>query len=531
MVKNTVMFSNEAALREGNARAAWKQRLTVEYFKNVKYNLPKVAPFDYRDIYTLVPLLVDISSVAKESEEIQREYFLAKLQVIEQDFVLSKDHKTRLPYLKKMYETVKTDYDIDWDNPTEIDHLFCSTRAQQMLGTMVERLPTEVLSLYPDKEGAQKLDNISIMNYVNTKKFRNAVARTYPELNENVDLGPKDEEDPASLLKDDVLLTLAGANDKNKNVALFDPDKISASTTDFLLGKDINITVTEKDPFNPKKVVEINFNNEDFFMQFLDSATGISSQCLNEFKTVAVYSKGFSDPKKDFFLINGKPLSKIIEEKEKDLGNDPQAGRKAKLAAGEMMRDALTDGKSVVTMMRTKILENGKVSFTHQELKVDLDKLNKIYRAKRSIFGKIMTAIGLRKANKFPSNKDRDAEQEKFKSTADYTSSLKATEDKFIETYNKNSQEARKTEEQKELKKGFAVKDKFINAYPEITGKVMEDNPDTIIKGNDKDKSSEREKLPPIMEVIEEEDMEIQAPIEEEDLAKSANKNSVANNF
>jgi hypothetical protein len=78
MSKNTVMLSNEAALREGNARAVWKRELTLEYFRNVKYNINQVAPFDHRDMYSLIPLLVDISSVANEPEDVKKEYFLAK---------------------------------------------------------------------------------------------------------------------------------------------------------------------------------------------------------------------------------------------------------------------------------------------------------------------------------------------------------------------------------------------------------------------------------------------------------------------
>ena len=56
----------------------------------------------------------------------------------------------------------------------------------------------------------------------------------------------------------------------------------------------------------------------------------------------------------------------------------------------------------------------------------------------------------------------------------------------------------------------------------------MENNPEAGLQNNAIDKEPDREKLPPIMEVIEEEDMEIQEPMEEEDLVKSVNKDSVA---
>ena len=35
---NTVMFSNEAALKRGNAIAAWKTKATLEYFRSPKFS-------------------------------------------------------------------------------------------------------------------------------------------------------------------------------------------------------------------------------------------------------------------------------------------------------------------------------------------------------------------------------------------------------------------------------------------------------------------------------------------------------------
>jgi hypothetical protein len=279
---------------------------------------------------------------------------------------------------------------------------------------------------------------------------------------------------------------------------------MTETTTAFLFGGEMEMTISKPDRDDPEVVEETHYNTEDFVKGFLGLTCGVSSQAVNEFRTVGVYAKGSGDYKKDFLLINGKPVSKLIEEKKQELGNDPKASQKALLSVGQMLREAMIDGKSVVTLMRPHMLENGRVSFTHQELKVDLDKLSKLYHEKRTSWGKFLAFVGIRKLNKFPTNRERDKNQEALKRTYDFRESIREAENKFIEQYNENSQKIRDNEMKKELEGKNVAKDKFINAFPEVVNvaRFAEYNDNVFIKNK-----AGRVKLGSIAEVLEEENV------------------------
>ena len=522
MPKNTKMISNEDALRRGHARALWKRNMTLDYFNNqVKYKINQVVPFDHRDIFSLVPLLIDISSVANQPDEIKKEYFLAKLQVIEQDFVLTKDPKTRLPYLKRMYETVKTDCDIDWDDEAQIDHLFCSTLSQQMLGMMVERLPEEVLSLYHDKEGAKKLDDISLLNYVYTSRFQNAVSRKYKELNKAINLGTGINDTQVYHMLEDIDIAISSPTLNKGNVATFDPYTLNESTRRYFLDGEIkDLKSYIPNAMNPKKIDVTHHNTNEFIDGFANYLYGVHSQTVNEFRVAGIYTKDSTGNNKDLVFINGKSASELVAEKQAELGDAVQAEH----TVAEMLRSAMTDGKSVVTLMRPKILEGGKVAFIHQELKVDLDKLNQVDREQNhNVFRRALDYVGLFKIRpRFVTNEERDANQASIKDSIDYKNALKSAEEKFVKVYNSNSQKIRDNDALKESKGKHVVKNKFVYTYPEVSIEEEENELDNGIENEQNiEDNAFREHLPSVIEAIEGVDHDVQEPIHEENLSKS----------
>lgn len=510
------MLSNESALREGYARAAWKRNICLEYFRNVKYKVSAITPFDDRDLYSLIPLLVDISSVVDRPEEEKKAYFLAQLKVIERDFVLTKDPSTRLPYLRRMYEEVRTDYNIDWDDPAQIDHLVCSTASQQMIATMGVRMPQEVFSLYSTKNEAQRLDSISMKNFINTRKFQNAVSRFDPDLNRQMGLGGVNEECPNTKIQDDITLAFAKAYDDGSNVAMLDPTAVSEFTKKLLLGYDI------EEDYIDNYDVEVHFDRNDAIYEFIGRCASVSMQTVNEFMTTGLYSS--VDDKYKFLFINGRSAKDLVSEKMERENIDDVA---AKRAVGEMVRNALVDGESIVSLMRPVVLEGGKVSFSHQEIKVDLDKLNKIERKeKHNIFRRILHAIGIRIPNKYPSNEARERNQEALKGDSQYQATMKTAEKNFITAYNQYSLKTREKEKESERKaqqkgKDNAVaKNKFLNAFPEITNAIPDSDLDVLNQSIYND--TEKVRLTSIMEDLkEDEEYEFSFAIDEDDLDAS----------
>jgi glycosyltransferase involved in cell wall biosynthesis len=184
-------------------------------------------------------------------------------------------------------------------------------------------------------------------------------------------------------------------------------------------------------------------------------------------------------------LIDGKSLKDIYEEQLNILKNTDTRTpeRDANRAMSKILRDSLTDGHSVVSVVRPNLAADGKVSFTHQEVKVDLDKLNKIERnEKHNAFRRALDYLRIYKIKpKYASNASRDERQSNYKNTADYKNMLASVEKKFIDTFNKNSLKTREKEDAKILenaqkgRKKEVERDRFLQAYPEISA-VGENN-------------------------------------------------------
>lgn len=470
MPKNPNILSNEEALRQANARVVWKRALTAAYFKGVDYELSKVVPFDDRDMYTLAPLLIDISSVEGRPESEKIDYFREKLKELEQDFILSKDPGTRLKYLKKMYESVSTSYDIDWNSVDEIDHLLCSMSAQQMLGTMMEKLPREIMSIYPTKEEAKKLDTISIKNYTNMTKIQNATFRYDNTINKSIDLCMFDSESYNSQISDQVSLAFAEAADKNSNIIVIDPTQLDTVKKHFL---NKPFSIDYKVPDNPNDpntdYTDMSFDSDDASKGFMSAIFNISGRTLNECMVVTNALGSIDLERAKLLLIDGRSVHDLVQEK---INNEGMENDKAIKEVGRLFRDALTDGKSIVTMLRPSVTADGKIDFDEQEIKVDLDKLNTAERnEKHNAFRRALDYLGISKIPpKYPSNKERDEKQAETLRSKELKNAIKAAKRDFVNAYNKRGKENREAEEKAILNNEKKVINyPFLHEFPEVS--------------------------------------------------------------
>lgn len=524
MPKNNVMISNKAALEAGIDRAAWKLEMGAEYFFNtVKYDISKLGFFDHRELRTVAAMLIDISPVANESEDVKREYYLGKLQVFEQEFLLSKDPEAKNRLLKKIYEEIATDIDIDWDNPAEIDHIACSLRVQQVLGTIADNTPQDVLKVYNTVAEAKRLDNISLKNMVSLGVFQNALVEQCPEIASKITAGVNFD-DYAYRFRNDVVNAFVKANEDGTNVATFDPNTSETFKRHFL-GDEFDLVFTKRDTnpqAEPGTMIEEHYTSDEAAKNFMEYIYTMADGTVNEHIVMSGYLKGHS--KEEMLFINGRPMSEIIAEQETVHANDPTPRKTALISAGRILRDALTDGTSVVSLMRPYLVEGGKVAFNHQEIKVDLDKLNKIERQeKHNIFRRMLHSIGIRIPNKYASNQERERNQSAIKGNSEYQAALKTAEKKFIDAYNKNSRE-KLDEETRKLndpnRKKPVVKDPLYNTCPEISAANPDSELDVLNESLYND--SEKVRLTSLFKDLEEDkDFEFSEPIDEEELDKS----------
>lgn len=489
MPRNPVMLSNDEAFREGLERAAWKRRMAMKYFAEVNYKVEKITEYDHRDLYSLATLLIDITPVANASEDEKIAYFKNEIKQLENDFVLTKNPQTRLPYLRRLYEEIALDCEIDWDSPEQIDHLCASVLAQQALGTMVEKLPSAVLSIFPTIEDAKRLDLINMKNYNNLGKFQAVVVGRDPNLLKNT-LGtggfPDTRENWLAFYSTDPIIK---AMEENSNVIMFDPTVFEPLKKHFLGDSFDYVTRVQNDPSDPNDISIEHFTEDDAAVILATQLAEVSGKTVNETRLTRVFSGGAENERRALVLIDGKSLKDIYEEQLNIRKNTDTRTpeRDANRAMAKILRDSLTDGHSVVSVVRPNLAADGKVSFTHQEVKVDLDKLNKIERnEKHNAFRRALDYLRIYKIKpKYASNAARDERQSEYKNTAEYKNMLASVEKKFIDTFNKNSLKTREKENAKILenaqkgKKKEVERDRFLQAYPEISA-VGENNEQEI---------------------------------------------------
>ena len=495
MPKNPVMLSNYDALKEGNERAAWKLQKTWDYFSNVTYKISDIKEFDYRDTFSLCTLLIDISEVMDQSEEVKEEYFKRELMKFEQDFILTKDPSTRIPYLRRLYNEIATDYNIDWDDPKQIDHLFCSVMAQQAIGTMSEKLPREILSLCPNEAEAKRIELINMKNATNIGEFQAIMSERYPDMIKNIRCSAALKAGHFTELTFTASRHFTEPSAVNDNVITFDPTS-SDIIKKHLLGDEFDlVTEVRYFPDDPNDVTIEHYTHDDVARNFTEAITEISRKTINETRLINIFNKDAEHDFKELVFINGRPLKDIYEEKLREHEGSRDANLKANIATGKAFRDAITDGRSVVTIMRPLLLENGKVSMNHQEIKVDLDKLNKIERKeKHNAFRRFLDYIHIYKIKpKYASNEARDAVQAEFKSREEYRNGLKEAEKNFIKIFNENAKKSR-VEEQKRLENDpTTVIDPFLAAYPKVS--LLEENDEPQINNQVSENEANRHSI------------------------------------
>lgn len=491
---NPVMFSNEQALRRGIERAKWKVDMGYEYLDGIDYNLKKTVFFDHREVVTIAALLIDISPVANATEEEKKAYYFEAFKRFEEEFILSNNETRKARFMQRLCDNLATSIEIDWDDEAAIEHLALSHKALQAPGTTVQKIPFEVLSMYSTKEEVQRIDGINIKCAINVEKFSNALASKYPALAELI--GSFDGDSPDYRLRIDVAKKMQEAIDNGTNQVIIEPAE-SETIKKLLFGDEFRVVDQKPVRSDPGTFIESSIDEREAAKTFMEAFYLNSGSTVNEHMTIVGYRENkekMEEKRADLLFINGRPMSEIIKEKNTELGHNGYIDMDALKDAGKVLRDALCDGQSVVSVMRPNMLPGGRIVFTHQEIKVNLDKLNELERSeKHNVFRRILDYFGIWKIQpKYPSNEQREAMQAEFKSSAEYRNSIKAAEKKFIDTYNENSRRKRAEEDElQKTSKDPVPRDKLFQAFPEVSNaaddRALDDNINEPVNYNNND--------------------------------------------
>lgn len=424
----TSTLGNTSVLKIASENVSWRMYTAKAFAESV----PKGA-YDIRHISDISCVLFD----AETSKEKRDAYFYGELQKMAEAFSTT-DPKTGkpypeaiLPYIKDLFE--RATYDdaaVDWDNVKDVENVLATMKASQALATLVRDFPDEILHLYPSGEAIARMDAISAKTSLLYLKLRTFMSRN-PEILDaagDLALGRDDRFDTA---KNDLTVNLGtaifDARLAGRNVVTIDPSQDELMIQHFM-SKSFETEIlggTET------------YDDVEYAKDFMAAIGSVYLHTSMEQIPTSLIGKGADVDHEDYqnLYINGKSVSAIIVERASKKGIN---GFSAQREVAKLFRDALTDGKSVVTLMQSVISAEGKTEFRHQEIKVDLDKLNAIdkERGNYSRFRRFLDRRGWWKIQKFPSNKSRDAKQERVKESADFKSSIRAAEDTYINNYN-----------------------------------------------------------------------------------------------
>lgn len=419
----TQMMNNKQVILRAAASANWKKERASKCVN--KYFAGNMPVYDHRNILNIAALSIDMSAVPQSEREA---YFDAEVVKIIDAFEGKTDIK---PYMEKMYSLIAVDDNIDWSNEAQVENLLVSLLTNQALNTMTYDFPKETIDLYKTRENLKRIDEIVNKSDI----FYNKICAKMTELdfheqiNKLVPVGLKKTGmylAPETQIETEITEMVWRNNGKENNTVMLDA-AINEHAKNFFFGKEVQMY----HPVNGSMV-----DTNEYAKCYLLGVTQAAKHSAIEQMTIVTLTagSGYEMDYDDLTHINGKSISELRGElKQKGI-----FGENAQIALGKMLRDALTDGKSVVTTTRFSPAADGTMRIEHKEVKVDLNKLNEIDRkeTRYNPIRRFLDTIGLWKIQRFPTNEQRDAKQAKVKQDPNYVNSMRALEDKVFDVYN-----------------------------------------------------------------------------------------------
>ena len=428
------MFTNIDVLNQARQRYHRKVVLARQAAGRVPKPVDKEGKpidMDVRHPTDIAALIIDTTGVPEEEREA---YFLKQAEEITKAFY-TLDEKTEFPYpeaikpyIKMVYDKMPREMSFDWDNVEDVERLLAMIQVSQTFATFVKDFTSLVFELYPTAADVNWIDNFTANATLICHDARlNLASITDPYAeSERMELSRQKYDSLENRVVSEVSHPIFDARIKGSNDIYLD-----VTASDFTKKHFLNTPF--EDTFD-----EDYYNSDGYGKTYLELfAAAYKNASIEQMSDNAIADATKKDTIEfDRLLINGKPVNEILRELQEE---QEYSVFDSKVLAGRMFRDALTDGKSVVTLMQVKTAADGTAEFCHQEIKVDLDQLNKVDREEGnySWFRKLLDWANIWKIPpRFQTNDARDAAQVMLKESKDFKDALRAAEDKFLDAYN-----------------------------------------------------------------------------------------------
>lgn len=417
---------NKEVVINAAKKLAWKKARA----ERVKYNRFKGAerPYDDRNISELALLLIDVDKFPPDKKE---ELFDAEVEKIIDAFEGKTDIK---PYIQSLFDNTVISDDIDWSDQKQVEMLLATMKNTQDHATLFKNFKLQTFGIYSTHEQIEALDAKIGRAYTLYLNVGEALKKAgiAPTVDSHFQLGLHER---ASIVSNFTLTARDASTDVfdamingEKNVTI-DPTKYENSKKFFLKQK---IEETEWDGTE--------FTEDDYAREYINALCKTSEKTSIEQLMMSNLIDADEDLEfgyPNMLFINGKSFLQISQEMAEKHGYNRNNRAVGDMLAGKILRDALTDGKSVVSLLRMSYTTQGTVKFTHQDVKVDLDKLNEVDRqeTKYSYFRRLLDRFGIFKIQKYPTNASRDAKQAKTREKTKHHNAMREAENKILELY------------------------------------------------------------------------------------------------
>ena len=361
-MKEQALFSNLDVVR-----SVYKdmERVLGWYRKYYVENDETRQIYDHRDIQPYSYLLIDLESIDEPGAE---ERFKTELENFQKAFD-TLDPKTQRPYpenikpyLKRLYTETHGSmrFDIDWNNKKETAKFMRQMVLLQTIGTMVDKFPQEYFEIFPDPAERAKIDAgiITAMGIYNRASLTLQQAGIHMEVLNILTLMTL----PASHMTEfgEYFNTLAGP------ALLKGEDIVIDATVDPIMEDYFSGNIIEEEQFDPMSGTMDPYEDDNAGTDIWNGIEGMVKNAHTEWMTI---DRCGSVRTMDHFLINGRTLSELIQER----------GLHQVLTyplAGDLLRNALTDGKSRVELVKFSSDASGEIKIDYVPIKLDLDKLS-----------------------------------------------------------------------------------------------------------------------------------------------------------
>lgn len=486
------MFTNSEALISALRRAKRKTDMALKLIEEMSDGKNKL--YDKRNLTPMAAILIDTGEVP----EAQRDEFLkSEVTKLVNAFNTVDPNTGRpfpeaiKPYIEKMYKSIPTDLEsINWNDERQVEKFIYTLPLDQCSSTMLLDFKKESFELFPSATELEQLDATLTKMHFNYLKAEGVLKSKVNNIKDYLNIASTNIDGIETKIETAIGSAVADATLNGSNVISIDPEE-HPRLMDCLLKKEFS----EDEVFDAERGDVNTYTDLTCRKNILYELTKTYSRNPVEQMVVNKLLESDEFDENSLLFINGKPMSDIVNEIRK---NENKSAFEANNDAAMMLRDALTDGKSVVSVMKVGFDKDGNTHFRHQDVKVDLDKLNrKNFEEKynnTNFFRRFLHDVGIwRIRNKYATNEARDKAQAIQKDKPEHKEMLRAAERNTVEIYNKQSHKNKASDKKTKI----VDENDIFNLIPDLKipdpkNASRESFPVTELAPNKKDPSTEQ---------------------------------------